>query len=72
MELDVKRERINDAVSKRRAAGLDPGGRQENFTRGQLDKARKLIEAGEPASHVARDHGMSRATLYGRPYQLAH
>ena len=66
MELDIKRERINDSVSKRRAAGLDLGGRREKFTRSQLDKARKLIDAGEPATHVARDLGMSRATLYRR------
>ena len=66
MELDIKRERITDSVSKRRAAGLDLGGRREKFTRSQLEKARKLIDAGEPATHVARDLGMSRATLYRR------
>ena len=70
MELDIKRERINDSVSKRRAAGLDLGGRREKFTRSQLEKARKLIDAGEPATHVARDLGMSRATLYRRLSQL--
>ena len=70
MELDIKRERINDSVSKRRAAGLDLGGRREKFTRSQLEKARKLIDAGEPATHVARDLGMSRATLYRRLRQL--
>jgi DNA invertase Pin-like site-specific DNA recombinase len=70
MELDIKRERINDSVSKRRAAGLDLGGRREKFTRSQLEKARMLIDAGEPATHVARDLGMSRATLYRRLNQL--
>jgi DNA invertase Pin-like site-specific DNA recombinase len=70
MELDIKRERITDSVSKRRAAGLDLGGRREKFTRSQLEKARKLINAGEPATHVARDLGMSRATLYRRLNQL--
>ena len=70
MELDIKRERITDSVSKRRAAGLDLGGRREKFTRSQLEKARKLIDAGEPATHVARDLGMSRATLYRRLNQL--
>jgi DNA invertase Pin-like site-specific DNA recombinase len=70
MELDIKRERINDSVSKRRAAGLDLGGRREKFTRSQLEKARKLIDGGEPATHVARDLGMSRATLYRRLNQL--
>lgn len=71
MELDIKRERITDSVSKRRAAGLDLGGRREKFTRSQLEKARRLIDAGEPATHVARDLGMSRATLYRRLAQLA-
>jgi DNA invertase Pin-like site-specific DNA recombinase len=71
MELDIKRERINDSVSKRRAAGLDLGGRREKFTRSQLEKARKLIDAGEPATHVARDLGMSRATLYRRLRHLS-
>jgi DNA invertase Pin-like site-specific DNA recombinase len=66
MELDIKRERINDSVSKRRAAGLDLGGRREKFTRRQLETARKLLDDGEPATHVARDLGMSRATLYRR------
>ena len=70
MELDIKRERVVDSVSKRRAAGLDLGGRREKFTRSQLEKARKLIDAGEPATHVARDLGMSRATLYRRLNQL--
>jgi DNA invertase Pin-like site-specific DNA recombinase len=70
MELDIKRERVVDSVSKRRAAGLDLGGRREKFTRSQLEKARKLIDAGEPATHVARDLGMSRATLYRRLAQL--
>ena len=71
MELDIKRERISDSVSKRRAAGLDLGGRREKFTHSQLEKARKLIDAGEPATHVARDLGMSRATLYRRLRQVS-
>lgn len=66
MELDIKRERITDSVSKRRAAGRDLGGPREKFTRAQLEKALKLIDSGETASHVARDMGMSRATLYRR------
>lgn len=66
MELDIKRERVTDSVAKRRAAGLDLGGRREKFTESQLRKAAKLIEGGDPASHVARDLHMSRATLYRR------
>jgi DNA invertase Pin-like site-specific DNA recombinase len=70
MELEIKRERINDSVSKRRAAGKDLGGRRQQFSDSQINNARRLIEAGEPASHVARDLGMSRATLYRRMEEL--
>lgn len=64
MELEIKRERITDSVSKRRAAGKDLGGRRERFTNSQIDNARRLIDGGQPATQVARDMGMSRATLY--------
>lgn len=70
MELDIKRERITDSVAKRRAAGKDLGGRRRAFTDSQIRSAMKLIEAGEPATQVARDLGMSRATLYRRVQQL--
>lgn len=66
MELEIKREGINDSVSKPRAAGKDLGGRRKQFSDSQIHNARRLIEAGEPATHVARDLGMSRATLYRR------
>jgi len=66
MELEIKRERINDSVTKRRAAGADLGGRRPTFTNSQIRNAQRLVEAGEPASQVARDLGMSRATLYRR------
>src|SRR5699024_4660528 len=70
MELDIKRERITDSVAKRRAAGKDLGGRRRAFTDSQIRNAMKLIDAGEPATQVARDFGMSRATLYRRIQQL--
>lgn len=66
MELDIKRERIGDSVSKRRAAGKDLGGRRPVFTDSQIRNAIRLIDSGEPAAQVARDLGMSRATLYRR------
>ncbi|WP_345147768.1 recombinase family protein [Arthrobacter ginkgonis] len=66
MELDIKRERVTDSVTKRRAAGQDLGGRRPAFTDNQIENARRLIDAGQPATHVARDLGMSRATLYRR------
>lgn len=71
MERDVQRERILDSIAKRRAAGGDLGGRRDTFTDSQIRSARKLIESGEPASSVARDLGMSRATLYRRLQRLS-
>jgi DNA invertase Pin-like site-specific DNA recombinase len=62
----IKRERITDSVSKRRAAGKDLGGIRERLTNSQIENARRLIAGGEPAIQVARDLGMSRATLYRR------
>ncbi|MGP5319201.1 recombinase family protein [Arthrobacter rhombi] len=66
MELEIKRERITDSVAKRRAAGRDLGGRRPTFTDSQIENARRLIKAGQPAIEVARDLSMSRATLYRR------
>jgi DNA invertase Pin-like site-specific DNA recombinase len=72
MELDIKKERVGDSVSKRRAAGLDLGGRRQVFTERQIRSAAHLIEEGQPATYVARDMGMSRATLYRRIRELPH
>ena len=69
MELEIKRERVNDSNAKRRDAGMDLGGRRPVFSESQIANARRLIEQGQPVSHVARDLGMSRATLYRR---IAH
>lgn len=70
MELEIKRERITDSVAKRRAAGKDLGGRRQTFTDSQIRNALRLIEGGEPATRVAKDLGMSRATLYRRIREL--
>ncbi|MFI7481319.1 recombinase family protein [Kocuria sp. M1R5S2] len=70
MELEIKRERITDSVAKRRAAGKDLGGRRPTFTDSQIRSALRLMEGGEPATQVARDMGMSRATLYRRIREL--
>ena len=70
MELAIKRERITDSVSKRRAAGKDLGGRRARFTDSQIRNARRLINAGESATQVAIDLSMSRATLYRRISEL--
>jgi DNA invertase Pin-like site-specific DNA recombinase len=66
MELDIKRERVGDSVSKRRAAGKDLGGRRAKFSDSQIRSAVLLIEQGEPTAQIAKDLGMSRATLYRR------
>lgn len=71
MELEIKRERITDSVSKRRAAGKNLGGRTERFSESQIRSAARLIESGEPAAQVARNLGMSRATLYRRMEALS-
>ena len=70
MELEIKRERITDSVAKRRAAGKDLGGRRQTFTDSQIRNALRLVEGWEPATRVARDLGMSRATLYRRIREL--
>lgn len=71
MELEIKRERVTDSVTKRRAAGKDLGGRRRTFTDSQIRNAVRLIDGGEPATQVARDLGMSRATLYRRIRELS-
>lgn len=55
MELDIKRDRTTDSVTKRRAAGKDLGGRRQAFTDSQIRSAMELIDAGEPATQVACD-----------------
>ncbi|WP_051423501.1 recombinase family protein [Arthrobacter sp. MA-N2] len=48
MELDIKRERIIDSVSKRRASGRDLGGRRSTFTTSQIENARPLMTSRRP------------------------
>lgn len=66
VERDLRLERVNDSIAKRRADGRDLGGRPEKFTMSQISNARRLIDSGQSAAQVARDLGMSRATLYRR------
>ncbi|MBB2956276.1 recombinase family protein [Pseudoclavibacter helvolus] len=66
MELEIKRERVLDSVSKRRASGADLGGRPRKITDSQLRNAAQLIAADVPVAEVARNLGISRATLYRR------
>ena len=60
MELATKRERIVESVGKRRAAGMDCGGRRRRLTKSQILNARRLVKAGESATQVAPDLSMSR------------
>ncbi|PPG27211.1 recombinase family protein [Pseudoclavibacter sp. RFBB5] len=66
MELEIKRERVLDSVSKRRAAGANLGGRPRKITDSQLRNAAHLVAADVPVAEVARNLGISRATLYRR------
>lgn len=53
-------------ASECQMAGKDLGGRRERFTNSTLDNARQLADSGQSAPQLARDRGMSRATLYRR------
>ena len=70
MELEIKRERITDSITKRRAAGHNLGGRPQRITDSQIRNAIHLVDGGVPATQVARDLGMSRATFYRRSRDL--
>jgi DNA invertase Pin-like site-specific DNA recombinase len=72
MEHEIKRERVTDSISKRRAAGKNLGGRPRRVTDRQIINAIRLVEGGEPAAQVARDMGMSRATFYRRSRTLTN
>lgn len=71
MEHEIKRERVTDSIIKRREAGKDLGGRPRRVTDSQIRSAVELVKGGEPASQVARDLGMSRATYYRRSRAFA-
>lgn len=66
MEFQIARERIQGSVFTRRPSGTRRVGRRATFTEQQIRNALRLIESGEQPSQVARDLGMSRATLYRR------
>lgn len=70
MEHEIKRERVTDSINKRREVGQDLGGRPRRVTDSQIRSALRLIHGGDPAAQVARDLGMSRATLYRRSKSL--
>jgi DNA invertase Pin-like site-specific DNA recombinase len=69
-EQGIEPERITDSIAKRRAAGKDLGGRRPTFTDSQICNAPRVVEAGKPVLQVARDLGMSWATLCRRMREL--
>lgn len=70
IELDIRRKRITDSVTQRRAAGRDLGGRRAQFTDSQVRNARRLIDGGQSGTQVAQDLGTSRATMYRRMAEI--
>jgi DNA invertase Pin-like site-specific DNA recombinase len=70
MEWEIKRERTTGSVANRWAAGKDLGGRRQTFTASQIRNALRLIEAQGLATQVARDLGVSGATLNRRIREL--
>lgn len=70
MEHEIKRERVIDSIRKRRTAGANLGGRPQLVSDSQIRSAIHLVEVGQPATQVARDLGMSRATFYRRSRTL--
>ena len=71
MEHEIKSERITDLISKRRAAGMNLGGRPQRITDSQIRSALSLIEGNTPAAQAARELGLSRTTFYRRSRALA-
>ncbi|WP_461746880.1 hypothetical protein [Kocuria sp. U4B] len=69
-KLEVQRERITDSMTTRRAATRNIGGRRLTFTDSRIRHALRLVDAGKPATQVARDLGMSRATHCRRVREL--
>ncbi|WP_229741942.1 recombinase family protein [Kocuria dechangensis] len=70
MEMEIARERITGSVATRRGAGKDLGRRRRTFTGSPIRNGLRLIVTGEPATQVACDLEMSRATLYRRIREL--
>jgi DNA invertase Pin-like site-specific DNA recombinase len=59
LELEIKRERIVDSVSKRREAGKDLGGRRQTISDSQIRNALQLVDAGQPGSTGARPRNVT-------------
>ena len=69
LELEIRRERFTDSVAERRAADKDLDGRRPTFTVSWIRLSVRL-GGGGAGRQVARDLGLSRATLYRRIREL--
>ncbi len=63
MERDLIRERTRAGLDAAKSRGRT-GGRRKVMDKGKMDAARKLLDAGTPATDVAKTLGIGRATLY--------
>lgn len=63
MERDLIRERTRAGLDAAKVRGRT-GGRRKVMDAGKIDAARKLLDAGTPATDVAKNLGVGRATLY--------
>lgn len=72
MELDIKRERAQDSIAKRRAKGGDLGGRPRVVSDETLRVMREQVESGKSVAEVCRRNGISRAAYYKRLASLSN
>lgn len=63
MERDLIRERTNAGLKAARARGR-MGGRKPKMDESKVLSAKRLLDAGMPSAEVAKNLGVSRATLY--------
>jgi DNA invertase Pin-like site-specific DNA recombinase len=59
--LILERQREGIALAKKRGAYC---GRKRSLSETEIAEVRKLVDSGEKKAKVARDHGISRETLY--------
>jgi DNA invertase Pin-like site-specific DNA recombinase len=72
MELAIERERDNDSGEETACRREGPGRRRwQQFRHSQIQNARRLVDGGEQATRIAKDLGMSPATLYRRIHELS-
>lgn len=70
METSLQKERMAISAHRRSSTGENAGGRRAKFTDDDIREAVQRVAAGEAIVNVAKDMGMSRATLYRRMQDL--